>query len=164
MALGAAGILTLVSMSSVLYSERMLHRALRTVTLTAAVTVVLGATFGSATAWSEGRVLVGGARGAFVGLLVALVAGIHLLVRTLFARVPESSGPELAAGSVEREVFRRAGAQAFPDAVSVLLLVALLAALAGGDLARWLPVAGLVVVLLDFALRSRAHWTRLVAA
>ncbi|KRD47443.1 hypothetical protein ASE27_03720 [Oerskovia sp. Root918] len=142
----------------------MLHRALRTVALTAAVTVVLGAALGGATAWSEGAVLVGGARGALVGLIVALVVGVHLSVRTLFARVPESLGPELAAGSVEREVFRLAGVQAFPDAVSVLLLVALLAALAGGDLARWLPVAGLVVVLFDFALRSRVHWARLVAA
>jgi hypothetical protein len=142
----------------------MLHRALRTVALTAAVTVALGAVLGVVTAWSDGGMVARGARGALVGLLVAGVAGVHLLVRTVLARVPESSGPELAAGSVEREVFRRAGAQAFPDAVSVLLLVALLAALAGGGLARWLPAVGVVVVLLDFMVRSRVHWTRLVAA
>lgn len=155
--------LALVLMSSVLYSRCMLHRALRTAALTAVVIVVLGAALGVAATGSDGGALARGARGALVGLLVAAVAGVHLLVRTLFARVPESSGPELAAGSVESEVFLRAGTQAFPDAVSVLLLVALVAALAGGDLARWLPAAGLVVVLLDFALRARAHWTQLVA-
>ena len=149
-------------MSSTLYSDAVLKKSIRT-TLWAGTTIVgLVMVMGSAGLLYTGA---GGARGLVEGmaegLVLWVVLAVHQTIRTLFTRTPEADSPELASESVERQVVRTAADGAFPDAVSLFLLVALFSAAAPTGIAlRALPAAGLALVLLDFAVRARIAWTR----
>jgi len=140
----------------------MLARTSRTLAATAVILVVTGCLLG---------VLLGddapadGLDGVLVGLAVAAAVGVHLLVRSAAGRGVEAATPEAAEDSVERRVWVTASSGAFVDAVSVLVLVVLVVLVglwADGAWARWLPLAGLVVVLADLGLRARRAWRRQV--
>lgn len=147
-------------MSSTPHSDAVLKKPIRTTLWAGTFVVVLVMVMGSAGLSFTGA---GGARGLVEGmaegLVLWVVLAVHQTIRTLFTRTPEADSPELASESVEREVVRTAAEGAFPDAVSLFLLVAVLsAAMPTGITLRALPATGLALVLLDFAVRARAAW------
>lgn len=137
----------------------MLTRVTRTLVATAVILAAVGGLLGAVLGRDPG---VGGLDGALVGLAVAVAVGVHLLVRSAAGRGVEASSREAAEDSVERRVWVAASSGAFVDAVSVLVLVALLGLWAEGPLLRWLPLAGLAVVLADLGVRMRRGWRRQV--
>ena len=143
-----------------------MRKAIRSGVIAAIALVVAGAIFGAlGAASSEQPAATGGLVGAGLGLATGVVAFLHLAIRTLFGRVPESRTPELAADSVERDIFRRAGEKALPDVFSILLGAALLAALLpDGPMMRWVPILAAVGSIADFAARALIEWKRLVDA
>ncbi|WP_188525191.1 hypothetical protein [Isoptericola cucumis] len=131
----------------------------RTLVATAVILAAVGGLLGAVLGRDPGA---GGLDGALLGLAVALAVGVHLLVRSAAGRGVEASSPEAAEDSVERRVWVAASSATFVDAVSVLVLVALLGLWAEGPLLRWLPLAGLAVVLADLGVRVRRGWRRQV--
>ncbi|XBH22421.1 hypothetical protein V5R04_04145 [Jonesiaceae bacterium BS-20] len=142
----------------------MLQKTIRPRIITLIVLIFMGSGLGVLAAISSDQSqLNAGLIGAGVGCATALVAYMHLIFRTLFGRVPESQTKELAADSVERDVFRRAGERALPDIFSIVLGAALLAAfLPDGLLLRWTPVAVALGVVFVFAARAFTEWKQLV--
>ena len=143
-----------------------MRKAVRSGAIAAIALVVAGAVFGALGATSnEQPTGTGGLIGAGIGLAIALVAFLHLAIRTLFGRVPESRTAELATDSVERDVFRRAGEQALPDVFSIVLGAALLAGfLPDGPMLRWVPIIAAVGSIVVFTVRALIEWKRLVDA
>lgn len=133
----------------------MLARVTRTLVATAVILAALGGVLGAALGRDP---RAGGLDGVLVGLAVAVAVGVHLLVRSAAGRGVEASSPEAAEDSVERRVWVAASSGAFVDAVSVLALVALVGLWADGPVVRWLPLAGLAVVLADLGVRVRRGW------
>lgn len=143
-----------------------MSKTVRSGVITSIILVVTGVTIGAFTAASSQQSLwAGGLTGAGTGLAVALVVFIHLVVRALFGRVPESRTEGLAPHSVERDVFRRAGERALPDIFSLMLAGALIAAfLPGEPILRWIPALVTVCALITFAIRALSEWQQLVRA
>lgn len=142
-----------------------MRKTLRSVTIATIILVVTGFSFGALGTVSDAQSpMSGGLIGAGLGLTIALVASVHLVIRTLFGRVPESQTDELAADSVERAAFRRAGEKAFPDVLSLVLVAALLAAfLPDGPLLRWIPSIIAICAVTDFFIRASKEWKRMVS-
>jgi len=107
-----------------------------------------------------GYVVLGwGARGVLSGALIggglALALSLHLIVRTLDGRTPESRSPELSPQSFERQMVDRAAAAAFSDTISLAILGCIVSFSAGSlQVARWaLPIVA-VVGGIDFVVRG----------
>lgn len=126
------------------------------------VLIVAGGALGAA--GDPGSPWSGALRGVGFGLAVAVAAGVHLVVRSFGGLGAEAGSPEADADSVEQRAWQVAASRTCADAVGVLALLALLCALSDGATVRWLPVAALVVVLVDLAVRLRLAWRAEVGA
>jgi hypothetical protein len=97
----------------------------------------------------------GALQGASLGLALGLALGVHLVLRTLTGRTPESRTTELDPQSFERQVLERAAAWSFADMLSLSLL-GVVVAFSVSDLAAVKVILPVVVVIsaLDFVTRS----------
>jgi len=130
----------------------MFRHSLRTASLSASVLLVIGLGAGLALSDHRGE---GALHGALLGLALAIPLGVHLVLRTLTGRTPESRTIELDPQSFERQILERAAARAFADMVSLSMLGSVVA-FSLDDLTTVklvLPVV-LVFTAIDFLVRT----------
>ena len=134
------------------YVRRMLRHSIRTAALSGTLLLAIGLAGGLALAGGRWQ---GALHGASVGFGLALVLGVHLVLRTLTGRTPESRTTELDPRSFERSTLERAAAWSFADMLSLSLL-GVLVAFSVSDPTAVKVVLPVVVVIsaLDFVTRS----------
>lgn len=93
--------------------------------------------------------------GALLGAGLALALGLHVIMRTLNGRTPESRSRELSRQSIERQMIEKAAAAAFTDTISLAVLGCIVS-FSTEDLRVAQLALPLVIVLggIDFAVRS----------
>ena len=130
----------------------MLRNSLRSSLWASPVLLILSAGVGYALSdWDA----VGLLRGALIGAVLALALSLHLIMRTLNGRTPESRNRELSSQSLERQMVERAAAGAFTDTISLAILGCIISFTAS-DLyvAQWVLPAVVIFAGVDFIIRS----------
>ena len=132
----------------------MFRNSLRSSLWASAVVIVVSTGVGY---FSSDRDAKGLLHGALLGAGLALALTLHLIMRTLNGRTPESRSRELSRQSIERQRIERAAAATFTDTIS-LAVVGCFVAFSTKDLQVAQLVLALVIVAagIDFAIRSIA--------